>query len=582
MLILGLSFGYHDAGAALINEAGIIAAAHEERFSRNKNDASFPINAIKFCLQKAGINVSALDYIVYYEDALAKFDRIAATGLANDEKGQAMLIETVEDWFREGKFYPQKLISQRLGISPDKIICLSHHLSHAASTFLASPFNEAAILTLDGVGEKETLTLSKGKDKEITKLAKVEFPDSLGLFYSAFTAFLGFEVNEGEYKVMGMAGFGKPRFYKQIMDMIEFNGNCSFKLKPEFFNFTSISDLPYTQKLIDYFGEPRKPEAPFSQDGLKPIDEQAQLCADIAASVQLCTEEAILHLAQEALTITQSNNLCLAGGVALNSAANGRIRREINCNLFIQPAAGDAGAALGAALYQMAQCKIRLPALQSPYLGQDVNINEITSAIEEAGIENYKFFETKEELLTATCALLQNGKVVGWMQGRTEWGPRALGNRSILAHPGLKDMKNIVNEKIKFREPFRPFAPSVLIEKAEEFFELPLNYLSLYAPENFMLAVCPVKESAKPKIPAITHVDGSARVHLVRKETNYLYYSLIKKFSENTNIPLLLNTSFNLRGEAIVNQPKDAIKTFLWSGMDALVIDQYIIMKDYL
>lgn len=582
MLILGLSFGYHDSGAALINEKGIVAAAHEERFSRQKNDHSFPLQAIEFCLKRAGIPASQLDYVVYYEDALTKFDRIAATALQNGPKGQAMLLETVEDWFREGKFYPERLIAQKLAINPDKIICLSHHLSHAASCFLLSPFKEAAVLTLDGVGEKETLTLSLGQNLQIDKLAKVEFPHSLGLFYSAFTAFLGFEVNEGEYKVMGMAGFGQPRFYKEIAAMLNLTGNCGFKLQPEFFDFSATSDLPYTQKLLDLFGSPRKPEAPFSQDGLKAIDDQAQHYADIAASVQLCTEEVILRLAREALAISKSSNLCLAGGVALNSAANGRIRREIGCNLFIQPAAGDAGAALGCALYKAAELGVRLPPLEIPYLGDDFRRNEIMRALEAAGVENYKFFEDMPELFAATSQLLQQGKVIGWMQGRAEWGPRALGNRSILAHPGLADMKTVVNEKIKFREPFRPFAPSVLIEKAEEFFELPTNYLETTAPENFMLAVCKVKDTAKDKVPAITHVDGTARVHLVRQATNPIYYGLIETFAKDSGIPLLLNTSFNLRGEAIVNKPQDGLKTFLWSGMDALVIGQFLIIKETL
>jgi carbamoyltransferase len=581
--ILGVSFDYHDSAAALISDDAIIAAAQEERFSRIKNDSRLPINAIKFCCEQAGIQIDEIDHIVYYENAILKLDRIVQFAKkSSDHINSSSFKKTINAWLRNVKYSPTDKLSDALGMPRKKIHHVEHHQSHAASAFYCSPFEEATVVTLDGVGEYETLTISYGTSEGLKKLGSASLPNSIGLFYSAVTAFLGFRVNEDEYKVMGMAGFGEPEYFSDFMSWFEIKENGSVLLKQEFFNFLRPADLPYTQKMIDLFGEPRAPESEFN-----PLDKNNRgpgtdrHYANIAASAQKCTEEIILQICGNAIRQTKCENLCMAGGVALNSLVNGRLKREITNKLYIQPAAGDAGSALGAALFFRHETlkKSKKTTLENPYLGKAYSSTEIVRALNDTFTKDFRHFDSTSELCSYVAGLLNEGNVVGWIQEGFEWGPRALGARSILASPLLPEMQDIVNRKIKFREPFRPFAPAVLPEFANEYFEMePIT--SNVDPEYFMLAVHPVREEKRKLIPAVTHVDGTARIQLVNKQTNPIFYQLIKTFGVLTGTPILVNTSFNLRGEPIVASPGDAIKTFEWSGMDYLVLGQYVIQKE--
>ncbi|MGE0564499.1 MAG: carbamoyltransferase [Pseudolabrys sp.] len=585
MKILGTSFDYHDAAAAFVVDGKVIAAAQQERFSRVKNDSRFPREAIEFCLAKAGVAAREIDHVVHYERPILKFDRILRTALRAPRKARRFLGETATDWFRAGKFEVRQRIASGVGVSEDKISFCDHHTAHAAAAFFCSPFDEAAIVTIDGVGEYETATIAIGSGNEIRKLSHVNYPHSIGLFYSAFTAFLGFEVNEGEYKVMGMAGFGQPTVAMEILDLFDLRADGTFALKQDLFDFLMPETYPFTKALTKWLGGPRAPESKFDPFGpaSSPDTERSRHYANIAASVQRATEEVILHIVRSAMKQTGLQTVCLAGGVALNSVANGRIQRELGARLYVHPAAGDAGSAIGAALHK-AHCVLdvsRRGALVSPYLGPDVTQSEIDAALANAYLEPEKVHATDEELVEDVAERLASGAVIGWFQGRAEWGPRALGGRSILADPRDADTQLKVNEKIKFREPFRPFAPSVLAQRASEYFEIDAPS-SEVAPDYFMLSVAPVKAAARAKIPAVTHVDGSARLHLVNQVTNPIYYALIKAFGDRTGVPVLLNTSFNLRGEPIVNSPADAIRTFQWSGMDALVLGRTVVLKQEL
>lgn len=580
--ILGVSFDYHDSAAALISDDTIIAAAQEERFSRIKNDAALPINAVQFCCEQAEIRIDQIDHVVYYENAILKLDRIVQ--LAKNSSAHAnpsYLKTTINSWLRNVKYSPIDKLSDVLKMSRSKIHFVDHHQSHAASAFYCSPFDEATVVTLDGVGEYETLTISHGTNSGLKKLVSVDLPNSIGLFYSAVTAFLGFRVNEDEYKVMGMAGFGEPEFFSEFMSWFEVKDNGAILLKQEFFNFLSPAERPYTDKMIAIFGEPRTPESEFN-----PLDKgnhgfgTDSHYANIAASVQKCTEELILQICKNAIRQTKCENLCMSGGVSLNSLANGRIKRELTKHLYIQPAAGDAGSALGAALFYRHEVlkQTKRTILENPYLGKAYSDDDIEHALRATFTKDFRYFKTTSELCAHVAELLKNGNVVGWMQGGFEWGPRALGARSILANPMLPDMQDIVNRKIKFREPFRPFAPAVLPEFAKEYFEME-SPTSNVDPEYFMLAVHPVRAEKKKLIPSVTHVDGTARVQLINQQTNPIFYQLVESFAALTGIPILVNTSFNLRGEPIVSSPADAIKTFEWSGMDYLVLGQYVIRK---
>lgn len=591
MNILGISCYFHDAAAALLQDGMLVAAAEEERFTRKKHDYEFPQRAIDFCLGAGGVNARDLDYVVFFEKPFLKFERLMITTLQTFPRSHKVFREAMISWLGE-KLWIKQLIEKRLGVPEAKILFSDHHASHAASAFYCSPFAEAAILTVDGVGEWTTATLSVGRGTEIRRLKEIPFPHSIGLLYSAFTAFLGFEVNEGEYKVMGMAPFGKPRYVDKVHKLIRIDNDGSFELDMDYFCFHHSTDRTYSEKFVELFGEPRDPKSNFftastgypSYFGGKPagwedLSRQNEFYADIAASIQAVTEEVLLQLARNAYTETGLKQLCMAGGVALNSVANGKILRDTPFeSLYVQPAAGDGGGAIGAALYgyHAVLGKPRRFVMEHGYWGQEQSSGEIQSFLQQNGIP-YRSIENEEKLIAYTVDRLQEGKVIGWSQGRFEWGPRALGNRSILADARRADMKDIVNTKIKFREPFRPFAPSVLADRTEEFFALP--NAEEHFPARFMLYVVDVKEDKREIIPAITHVDGTGRLQTVRKETNPRYYRLIDTFGQATGVPIILNTSFNLRGEPIVNTPKEAFHTFSESGMDVLVLNQYVIEK---
>jgi carbamoyltransferase len=591
VLILGISCYFHDAAAALLRDGQLVAAAEEERFSRKKHDYGFPEHAIEFCLRSAGIEAKDLDWVVFFEKPFLKFERLLLTSMQTFPRSLKVFREAMLTWLGD-KIWIRHLIQNKLGIPGEKILFSEHHLSHAASSFLCSPFEEAAILTVDGVGEWTTASLGVGKGNQVRLIKEIRFPHSLGLLYSAFTAFLGFEVNEGEYKVMGMAPFGKPNYVDQVKKLIRLHDDGSFELDMDYFSFHHSSEQTYNAKFETLFGPPRSPEAYFftessgypSYFGDKPSNHR-ELCqenqryADIAASIQVVIEEAVLRLAHQAHVETGSKNLCMAGGVALNSVANGRVLRETPFEgLYIQPAAGDAGAALGAALfgYHTVLGHPRSFVMEHAYWGEEHGADQIEGFLSEQGIA-YERCGNEAELVERCVDSLAAGKVIGWLQGRFEWGPRALGNRSILADPRRTDMKETVNLKIKFREPFRPFAPSVLTERAAEYFDMG-NGDGKY-PSRFMLNVTPVRADKQAVVPATTHVDGTGRVQTVAREWNPRYYSLIESFGQATGVPVLLNTSFNLRGEPIVNTPAQAFSTFSRSGIDVLVLGDYIIRK---
>jgi carbamoyltransferase len=589
--ILGISCYFHDASAALLRDGELIAAAEEERFTRKKHDYGFPQHAIDFCLKIGGLDSRDLDYVVFFEKPFIKFERLILSSMQTFPKSHGVFREAMVSWLGD-KLWIKHLIQKQLDVPASKIFFSEHHLSHAASAFFCSPFDEAAVLTVDGVGEWTTASLGIGKGTEIKLLKEIRFPHSLGLLYSAFTAFLGFEVNEGEYKVMGMAPFGKPRYVDKIRKLIRSNRDGSFELNMDYFAFHYSTESTFNGKFVDLFGAPRNPRALFftprsgypsyygdRPDNYEHLGKENQGYADVAASIQAVTEEVMLSLAESAYKETGLKYLCMAGGVALNSVANGKILKESPFEqLYIQPSAGDGGGAIGAALYgyHMILGKPRRFVMQHAYWGEEHGPGETEAFLKEAGIP-YRRIEEEKKLIEYVVDRLQEGKVIGWLQGRFEWGPRALGNRSILADPRRADMKDIVNTKIKFREPFRPFAPSVLSENTDDFFVLP--QAERHYPAQFMLYVVDVKEGKRELIPAITHVDGTGRLQTVRKNMNPKYYRLIEAFGEATGVPLVLNTSFNLKGEPIVNTPREAFNTFAHSGMDVLAIGQCIVEK---
>jgi len=596
MYILGISCFYHDSAAALIQDGELVAGSDEERFSRIKHDNGFPHHAIQFCLDQAGIEAGDLDYVVFYEKPLLKFDRILRSGLATFPKSWLAFREALITWMNE-KLWIKALLQEALPDVPkDRFLFVEHHLSHAASAFFASPFEEAAIVTLDGVGEWTTTTIGRAQadwsgqgENRIDLLEEARFPHSLGLLYSAFTAFLGFRVNNGEYKVMGMSPYGQPRYMDRVAKVARVYDDGSFWLDMDYFQYHYSATRTFSDKFIELFGEPRKPESDFYTLATNPdkdypgwddaVARQNQHYADIAASIQRFTEEAILKIVRHAHELTGSKNLAMAGGVALNSVANGRIQREGPFeNIYIQPAAGDNGGALGAALYayHVLLGQPRKFVMEHAYWGQAFSEDHIRAFLESHGIP-YEYVEDEGVLTSRVADALVDGQVVSLYQGRTEWGPRALGNRSILADPRRAEMKEIVNTKIKFREPFRPFAPVVLEEAAADFFEIE-------APEKqfmprFMLMVAPVKRDKWDVIPATTHVGGSGRLQTIREAWNPRYYHIVRKFGEATGVPVVLNTSFNLRGEPIVNSPANAYNTFSNSGIDLLVLERFLIRE---
>ncbi len=591
MHILGVSCYYHDAAAALLRDGLLLAAAEEERFSRIKHDYGFPKNAIQFCLDQAGLEGSELDYVVFFEKPFRKFDRILMSTLQTYPQSWKVFRESMISWMID-KLWVGTTLQNELGISKDRILFCEHHLSHAASAFLCSPFEESAILTVDGVGEWVTASYGVGLGNSIRLLTQIEFPHSIGLLYSAFTAFLGFEVNEGEYKVMGMAPYGVPRYVDKVWKLVQQNADGSFSLDMDYFSFHYSTNQTYSKKFLALFGEPRSPKLQFftRESGFPkyfgaPPGNYNELCdlnqyyADIAASIQRVTEELLLSMAKHLYRETGLKRLCIAGGVGLNSVANTRILQESGFQqLYIQPAAGDGGGALGAALwaYNCLLGKPRSFAMQHASWGHANSDAEIGDFLRQNGIP-FRCFENDDQLLDYVVEQLMRGKVMGWSQGRFEWGPRALGNRSILADPRNADMKDIVNAKIKFREPYRPFAPSVLAECAGKYFDLP--QAQCHHPARYMLYVVPVREDHRSMLPAITHVDGTARLQTVFRDQSPRYYSLIERFAQASGVPVLLNTSFNLKGEPIVNTPANAFDTFSRSEMDTLVLENFLIEK---
>jgi carbamoyltransferase len=600
MYILGVSCYYHDSAAVLLRDGQLVAAAEEERFTRLKHDNGYPTQAIEFCLRQAGITSHDVDYVVFYEKPLVKFERILMTTLGAFPRSYPVFRESMIAWFNE-KLWVKSKLRTSIDIPPERVLFVEHHLSHAASALFASPFEDAAVLTIDGVGEWTTATIGHGTaawpqpdgtikgENKIDLTHEVRFPHSLGLLYSAFTAWLAFQVNEGEYKVMGMAPYGTPRYLDRVYQLIDIADDGSFRLNMDYFSFHYSTHSTYNQKFVDLFGEPRRKEAEFYTTTTHPrkdhpqwsdaVAAQNQHYADVAASIQAVTEDLMLKMARHAHAVTGSRNLVIAGGVALNSVANGRIIKETPFeNVYIQPAAGDSGGALGAALYayHVLLNKPREFVMEHAYWGQEYSIDEMKAAIEEKGFA-YERIEDDEKLLDQVVDRLTQSKVVSWFRGRFEWGPRALGHRSILADPRRVEMKEVVNTKIKFREPFRPFAPVILEERTQEYFDMPSP--EKYYPARYMLLVTNIPEAKRDDIQAVCHVGGTGRLQTIRREWNPAYYRVVEKFGEATGVPVLLNTSYNLRGEPIVTTPHNALNTFAKSDIDALVMGPYLVKK---
>ncbi len=594
MYVLGISAFYHDSAACLIKNGEIVAAAQEERFTRLKHDAGFPKNAINYCLEEAGISLHEISDVVYYEKPLIKFERLIETYLAFAPKGFSSFSSAIPVWIKEKLFLKSTLIKELSNLCDScvdwrsKLLFSEHHLSHAASAFYPSPFESAAVLTIDGVGEWTTTSVAVGKGESLEVVKEIHFPHSLGLLYSAFTYYSGFKVNSGEYKLMGLAPYGEPVYVDLIkQNLIKIENDGSFQLDMSYFDFAT--GLKMTNKKFDdlFGGPPRTPEAEVTQREM-----------NLAASIQKVTEDVVIKIAKNIAKETGEKNLCLAGGVALNCVANGKLLREkIFENIWVQPAAGDAGGALGAALsaWYLHHSGTRHvdgnnDGMFGSYLGPKFTDSEIEN---ELIASNAIFHKLKEDDLAEYVATaLSEGKAIGWMQGRMEFGPRALGGRSIIADPRSSLMQRQLNLKVKYRESFRPFAPSVLREKVGEWFEHESD-------SPYMLFVSNVQKDkrrvmtrqeeslfgieklnvSRSSIPAVTHVDYSARIQTVHQSTNPRYHSLISKFYEKTECPVLVNTSFNVRGEPIVCTPTDAFKCFMGTGLDLLVIENYVLTK---
>ena len=594
MKILGISAFYHDSAATLLVNGQISCAAQEERFTRKKHDANFPINAIKFCLLKSRVKASDLDLIVYYDKPLSKFSRLLKTYFAFAPKGFVSFQRAIPSWFNKRFSQKKQIINALSSLDQyvnwsEKLIFSEHHLSHAASAFYASPFDRAAVLTMDGVGEWATTSLAIGNGKDLSVIQEIHFPHSIGLLYSAFTYFCGFKVNSGEYKLMGLAPYGKPSFKEKIKDhLIDIKNDGSFRLNMHYFDY--CTNLRMTNdKFHRLFGaKPRLPNEPVQQ-----------LHMDLAASVQAVTEEIVLKLAQNIADETGEENLCLAGGVALNCVANGKLLKEkIFKNVWVQPASGDAGGSLGAAFagfhlfFKMPRQKVLFAdIMKGAYLGPEYSQSDTVKRLKALGA-NFQTLNEKE-MIDFCAQALTEGKTIGWHQGRMEFGPRALGSRSILGDPRSPEMQKQLNLKVKFRESFRPFAPAVLEEYANDWFDL-----DCHSPYMLQVAeICINKRTPLEKedshlfgleklylkrssIPAVTHVDYSARIQTVHKSTNPKFHSLISQFNALTGCPILVNTSFNVRGEPIVNSPEDAFRCFMGTNIEILVIGNCVLRKE--
>ena len=558
--ILGISCFYHDAAACVLRDGEVVAAASEERFTRKKHDADFPQNAVRYCLEEAGIEVGDLAFVGFYDKPFTKFERILTTYLGVAPRGIKSWVLAIPLWLKE-KIFLRKTIEKKLGYDGE-ILFSEHHESHAASSFYCSPFDEAAILTLDGVGEWATAAKGVGRGEEITLTHEIHFPHSLGLLYTAFTYYLGFKVNSGEYKVMGLAPYGQPTYYDRIMDnLIDVKPDGSFKLNMDYFAYTYDLKM-INSKFDDLFeGPPRVPETWLNQREF-----------DIAASIQKALEEVVLRLCRSLHKETGLANLCLAGGVALNCVANGKILKETPfTDLYVQPAAGDAGGAVGVAklIWHRYLGRERQRPLPNAFLGPEYSNDEIRTYLKEKGVPYREL--RPEDLVSEVARLIEEKNVIGWFQGRMEFGPRALGSRSILADARDAEMRNTVNMRIKFREGFRPFAPTVTLEGCPEWFELD-------CPSPYMLLVADVREG-KRVIPSVTHVDNSARIQTVSEEENPLYYRLLKVYEQRTGVPVIINTSFNVRGEPIVRSPADAYLCFMRTNMDYLAMGDFLLDK---
>ncbi|KXK38974.1 MAG: carbamoyltransferase [Candidatus Omnitrophica bacterium] len=584
--ILGISAYYHDSAAALLKDGEIFAAAQEERFTRKKHDSDFPRNAIEYCLREAGISVDQLTHVVFYEKPFVKFERILETYLCLSPRGLTQYLQALPLWLTK-RLWMGDDIGEELGYQGD-VLFAEHHESHAASAFFPSPFEEAAVLTVDGVGEWSTTTYGVGKGNDLNILAELRFPHSLGLLYSAFTYYTGFKVNSAEYKVMGLAPYGEPKYVDRILnDLIDLKEDGSVSMNMDYFGY--LTGLRMTNSKFDslFGGPPRKPESRLSQREM-----------DLARSVQVVTEMAMLKLAKHVQEVTGQENLCLAGGVALNCVANGRILREGPFKrVWIQPAAGDAGGALGAALavhyrYKGHPRTVRKEdAMKGSLLGPSYTDEEIEAELKRLGAVYHKL--DRQQFLEGVSDRLVQEKVVGWFSGRMEFGPRALGGRSIIGDPRSRNMQSVMNLKIKYRESFRPFAPSVLEEECSKVFEIASDspYMLLVAPvqKNRRIAMTEEQEKLfgidklnvpRSDIPAITHIDYSARIQTVNQQRNGLYHDMIRAFYEKTGCPLVVNTSFNVRGEPIVESPTDAYRCFMRTEMDCLAIGSFILDKN--
>ncbi len=612
--ILGISALYHDSAACLIKGEEIVAAAQEERFTRKKHDSAFPKEAVKYCLKEAGITLDDVEYLGFYDKPFLKFERLLETYLTETPRGFASFMMAIPVWLKEKLFLKDTLIKEFADLQCDlanidkedkkqvkeikeqittKLLFSEHHQSHAGSAFFPSPFKDAAIINMDGVGEWVTTSIMHGVDNDIKVLKEIYFPHSIGLLYSAFTYYTGFKVNSGEYKLMGLAPYGNPKYAKLIKDnLIDIKEDGSFKLRMRYFNYTTGLTMT-SKKFHDLFGsEPRKAETEISQFEM-----------DIAASIQAVTEEIVIKLAKTAKKITGSNNLCLSGGVALNCVANGKILQEnIFENIFIQPASGDAGGAMGVAFniyYQHLKNERKCyetgkDNINGSYLGVKSTNEEVKSYLDSVGAK-YMQISDQKEYSKVVAKEIASEKVIGWHQGRMEFGPRALGGRSIIGDPRSEKMQKIMNLKIKYRESFRPFAPAVLREDVTKYFDIKdvdSPYMLIVAPvhgdlvekdsvkqqeELFGIDKLNVKRS---KLPSITHVDYSARIQTVHKDTNPRFYDLINEFKKQTKCSVLINTSFNVRGEPIVCTPQDSYKCFMRTEMDVLAIEDFVLYKE--
>lgn len=574
--VLGVSCHYHDAAAVLLVDGRLIAAAEEERFTRIKHDAHYPSQAIDFCLKGAGLSRGELDWVVFYERPWRKFHRIIWSAAAGGRRSQTAFYTSAQKYMEE-RLWIRRRLARDLRIPPKRVLLSEHHLSHAASAFFPSPFPEAATLTLDGVGEWATGTIGSGRfDERTTHLSlthQTRFPHSLGLLYSAFTAYLGFEVNEGEYKVMGLAAHGRPRYTDELAKVARVTDDGSIELDLDYFRFQYDAGCPWSEKLERLLPlAPRAANSPVSD--LSPLD---QPYADLAASLQTFTEEAVTRAASHALKVSGLRHLCMAGGVALNGLANAQVLRVPGiAGLYIPPAPGDSGGALGAAAHVDATLgsKKRLAPLEHSYWGSQFSAGAMRQALSEAGL-HYRECEDDKELTTDVAEYLAEGSIVGWFQGRAEFGPRALGNRSILADPRDPRMKDRINASIKFREQFRPFAPAIAEESVGDY----VHEERLGADcTKFMLLILPLTAKGRDELPAVDH-GGTARLQSVSPDTNPLFYGLLQAFAERSGTPALINTSFNLRGEPIVHTPDDAVSTFLRSDLDYLVMGPFIANK---